>query len=94
MKKYKLLAVIIAVLFVFSVFPFNNVYAVEGTEISDTQKTEEFTLPDIVPEEEAAERGYIGRVKEEEKDNYTFVFKDSEKYAHHARIFPPRKVYG
>jgi|GEM_PF-3253912 len=43
MKKYKLLVFIIAVLFVFSVFPFNNVYAVEGTETLGAQKTEELT---------------------------------------------------
>lgn len=78
MKKFKLLSIFLAFVLVVSVFPFNVVYAVEGTEISDTQKTEEFALPDIVTEEEAVERGYIGRVKEEEKDNYTFIFKDSE----------------
>ncbi len=32
MKKYKLSAFLLAVLFVFSVFPFNTVYAVENTE--------------------------------------------------------------
>ena len=67
-----------AVLLAFSVFPFSTAYAVEGTETVDTRQTEEFALPNIVTEEEAVGRGYIGRVKEEEKDNYTFVFKDSE----------------
>lgn len=84
MKKYKLLALLLAVLLVFSISPFNIVYAVEENTASvqaqqeQTQKTEEFVLPDIVEETEAAERGYIGRAREEEKDNYTFVFKDSE----------------
>ena len=46
MKKYKLLAFIIAVLFVFSVFPFNTVYAVENTENTyepDAYTPEEYT---------------------------------------------------
>lgn len=77
-RNIKILSLLMAVLLAFSVFPFSTAYAVEGTETVETQKTEEFALPDIVPEEEAIERGYIGRVKEEEKDNYTFVFKDSE----------------
>ena len=77
-RNIKILSLLMAVLLAFSVFPFSTAYAVEGTETVETQKTEKFTLPDIVPEEEAVERGYIGRVKEEEKDNYTFVFKDSE----------------
>ncbi len=77
-RNIKFLSFLLAVLLAFSVFPVNTVYAVEGTETVETQKTEEFALPDIVPEEEATDRGYIGRVKEEEKDNYTFVFKDSE----------------
>ncbi len=77
-RNIKFLSLFLAVLLAFSVFPFSTAYAVEGTETVDTRQTEEFALPDIVPEEEAVERGYIGRVKEEEKDNFTFVFKDSE----------------
>lgn len=77
-RNIKILSLLMAVLLAFSVFLFSTAYAVEGTETVDTRQTEEFALPDIVPEEEAVERGYIGRVKEEEKDNYTFVFKDSE----------------
>ena len=77
-RNIKILSLLMAVLLAFSIFPFSTAYAVEGTETVETRQTEEFALPDIVPEEEAVGRGYIGRVKEEEKDNYTFVFKDSE----------------
>lgn len=77
----KVLSVLLILMMLFpavSVLSLDTVYADQGTKTVDTQKTEEFALPDIVTEEEAVERGYIGRVKEEEKDNYTFVFKDSE----------------
>ncbi|MBQ3599170.1 MAG: DNRLRE domain-containing protein [Clostridia bacterium] len=77
----KVLSVLLILMMLFpavSVLSLDTVYADQGTKTVDTQSPEEFTLPDIVPEEEAVERGYIGRVKEEEKDNYTFVFKDSE----------------
>lgn len=75
----KSLSLVLVFVLLLSVFPFNVVYAVEeNTASTQTQKTEEFVLPDIVPEAESAERGYIGRAKEEEKDNYTFVFKNSD----------------
>lgn len=75
----KSLSLVLVFVLLLSVFPFNVVYAVEeNTASTQTQKTEEFVLPDIVPEAEAAERGYIGRSKTEEKDNYTFVFKNSD----------------
>lgn len=68
MKNIKFLSFILAFVFVFSVFPFNTVYAVENTEnAANTQETQEFTLPDIVDTTEARERGYVGRVKDEEK---------------------------
>ncbi|MBO5402197.1 MAG: hypothetical protein J6A85_03380, partial [Clostridia bacterium] len=75
----KSLSLVLVFVLLLSVFPFNVVYAVEeNTASTQTQKTEEFVLPDIVPEAESAERGYIGRAKEEEKDNFTFVFKNSD----------------
>ena len=80
----KSLSLVLVFVLMLSVFPFNTVYAVtENTENIQTQQestkqTEEFVLPDIVEEAEAAERGYIGRSKTEEKDNYTFVFKNSD----------------
>ncbi len=37
-----------------------------------------FELPDIVDAAEAEEKGYIGRIKTEEKDLYTFVFANGD----------------
>ena len=37
-----------------------------------------FELPDIVDTAEAEEKGYIGRIKTEEKDLYTFVFANED----------------
>ena len=80
----KSLSLVLVFVLMLSVFPFNTVYAVTGnteniqTQQEATKQTEEFALPDIVTEEEAVERGYIGRSKTEEKDNYTFVFKNSD----------------
>lgn len=36
-----------------------------------------FELPDIVDSVEAKENGYVSRVKTQEKDLYTFVFKNA-----------------
>ncbi len=47
-----------------------------GIELTD--EWEEFKLPDVIDEEEADKKGYIGRVREEEKDLNTFVFQNSD----------------
>lgn len=39
---------------------------------------EEFELPDVIDKREADEKGYIGRVREEEKNLNTFVFENSD----------------
>lgn len=49
----------------------------ETTDVT-SYKSEEFKVPDIIDEEEQAERAYTGRVKEEETDLYTFVFKNED----------------
>ena len=49
----------------------------ETTDVT-SYKSEEFKVPDIIDEEEQAERAYTGRVKEDETDLYTFVFKNED----------------
>lgn len=49
----------------------------ETTDIT-SYKPEEFKVPDIIDEEEQAEKSYVGRVKEDEKDLYTFIFKNED----------------
>lgn len=53
---------------------------VPADAVSDTTAagSEVFELPDIVDSTEAIENGYIGRVKAEEKDLYTFVFANGD----------------
>lgn len=54
------------------------VNAVTPTPEPPLESITPFELPDIVDAVEAEEKGYIGRVKTEEKDLYTFVFANGD----------------
>lgn len=75
MKKSRFfLSMILAMLLVFSFLPLNN-FALDN-ENSLPFAEEEFVVPDIITETEAKSAGYMSRVKSEEKDLYSFVFKN------------------
>ena len=50
----------------------------DGQIVDGTDKWETFQIPDIIEKGEVKEKGYIGRVREEEKDLNTFVFQNSD----------------
>ena len=54
------------------------VNAVTPTPEPPLESITPFELPDIVDAAEAEEKGYIGRIKTEEKDLYTFVFANGD----------------
>ena len=54
------------------------VNAVTPTPEPPLESITPFELPDIVDAAEAEEKGYVGRVKTEEKDLYTFVFANGD----------------
>lgn len=49
-----------------------------ATARAPSETAAEFELPDIIGEAEAEENLYVGRVKSEEKDLYTFVFANND----------------
>jgi hypothetical protein len=62
-------------------------------EYPETLVSKGFVLPDIVPFKEALEHNYVGRVTEEEKDLYTYVFLNSDG-SHTMRVYShPVKYY-
>ncbi|MCD8056545.1 MAG: hypothetical protein LUE25_07575 [Clostridiales bacterium] len=55
--------------------------SLSSTEVYDAEEgsiSEVFSLPDIVEIDEAVEHGYVGRIKEDENNLYTFVFQNSD----------------
>ena len=49
-----------------------------GTADIGSYDTEGFKVPDIIDEEERSVNAYIGRLKEDENDLYTFIFKNED----------------
>ena len=75
-----LLSILLTVSILFGITPLSavSVPVVPETENVRQNPTEAFKAPDIIDAEEQAEKSYAGRVKEEEKDLYTFVFRNED----------------
>jgi len=82
--KTKTVKIFLSLMLVASIF--SSIMPISATRIVDVAKTsefdsndsEKFKAPDIIDEEEQEEKSYIGRVKEDEKDLYTFIFKNED----------------
>lgn len=75
-----LLSLILTVSILIGMSPVSAINVANSTDTVDkgSYDSDEFKVPDIIDEEEQAEESYIGRVKEEENDLYTFVFKNED----------------
>ncbi|MBO4868814.1 MAG: DNRLRE domain-containing protein [Clostridia bacterium] len=75
-----ILSLLLTVSILIGITPVSAVSLPNAAETSDTESysSEEFKVPDIIDEEEQAEKSYVGRVKEDEKDLYTFIFKNED----------------
>ncbi len=82
--KTKTVKIFLSLMLVASIF--SSIMPISATRIVDVAKTsefdsndsEKFKVPDIIDEEEQEEKSYVGRVKEDEADLYTFVFKNED----------------
>lgn len=71
------------VILLISALLLNTAQAYEETESADAaatnaQEDEGFSVPDIISAEELEEKQYVGRIKEEEHNLYSFVFQNAD----------------
>lgn len=80
-REFKLVSLLLAFCMLFPVLNgISPIVAATSDSLYDTDNvsSEQFVAPDIVEEEEVIECGYVGRLKDAEKDLYTFVYQNSD----------------
>ena len=73
-----LLALCLTVSMLTSVVPVSAVSASGNAATSNTDYIADYVAPDIIDEDELNTTDYVGRVLEDEKDLYTFIFKNGD----------------
>lgn len=73
----------LAVLLISALLLLNTAQAFDETESADATvenkyENEAFSAPDIISDEEQEEKQYVGRIKAEENNLYTFVFRNAD----------------
>lgn len=76
----KLLSFLVALSLITSVMPKENVFSsdYEKNNYIKTEGIKEFKLPDIIEKNEQDTNHYVSRIKDEENDLYTMVFKNED----------------
>jgi len=81
-KKTKAISILLSLCLVVSmltnVVPVSAVSTSDFTAINNTDHTADYVTPDIIDKDELETTDYVGRVPEEEKDLYTFIFKNGD----------------
>ena len=73
-----LLSLCLIVSMLTSMLPVSAVSNSDHVATNNADYTEDYLAPDIIDEDELETTDYVGRVPEDEKDLYTFVFKNGD----------------